>query len=236
MPEMNLIDLAVLVLFAFFLLAGWYSGFVSTLLSLGAYVLSCGFALLLHPLLGNWIKGHETLYHTILYYAEGSELVNDVELARANISSISSAQLSGVMETAELPIPMESCIAKNVAKEAFASDNIFTLGDYFNQTIVNVFINIISVLILFVIIRLVFAFVVHLFDYARKGYPVLQAADGLLGACFGLIRGFLAMFIVFMVVPIILIVLPSLGSYLSESFFGNFFYGSNFLLRLIPGT
>lgn len=231
----NILDIAVMLLFAFFLLAGWYLGFVNTLLSLGAYTLSCGLSLLFHPLLANWVKGNENLYNMALYYAEGAELVKDVELARANISSLGSAQLAGIMEAAELPIPMKARITQNIAKEAFAQDGIFSLGEYFNQTIINVFINIMCVLILFVIIRLLFMFFIHLFDYARKGYPVLQTADGLLGACFGLIRGFLAMFIVFMVVPVALIVLPTLSTFLADSFFGSFFYNSNFLLRLIPG-
>lgn len=233
--ELNLIDIAVLVLFAFFLLAGWYRGFMNTLLSLGAYIVSCGLALLLRPLLSNWVRGNASLYNMALYYAEGGELVKDAGLARTNIGSISSGQLAGVMESANLPIPLEDRIMQNIATEAFAEDGIFTLGDYFNQTIVNVFINIVCILILFVIIRLIFAFFIHLFDYARKGYPVLQTADGLLGACFGLIRGFLAMFIVFMIVPVVLIVLPNMESFISESFFGNFFYTSNFLLRLVPG-
>lgn len=233
---LNILDLAVLILFAYFLLAGWYAGFVNTLFSLGAYTLSCGLSLLLHPLLANWVKSNAGLYNAALYYAEGAELVKDVEFARANISSLGSAQLAGIMESAKLPIPMEARITQNIAREAFAKADIFTLGEYFNQTIINVVINIACVLILFVLIRLVFSFVIHLLDYARKGYPTLQTADGLLGACFGLIRGFLAMFIVFMIVPVVLIILPTLGSFFADSFFGNFFYNSNFLLRLIPGT
>lgn len=222
-------------LFAFFLLAGWYSGFMNTLLSLGAYTLSCGLAFLFRPLLANWVRGNASLYSMALYYAEGGELVRDTALAHTNISNLSSEQLSGVLENAQLPIPMATRISQNIAKEAFAKDGILTLGDYFNQTIVNVFINILCILLFFIVIRLLFAFVIHLIDYARKGYPVLHTADGLFGATFGLIRGFLAMYLVFLITPVILIVLPKLSGYLTSSFFGNFFYHSNFLLRLVPG-
>ncbi len=233
---MNLLDVAVLALFAFFLLSGWYRGFVNTLLSLVAYTVSCGLALLIRPLLENAVKHSADIYNAVLYYAEGGELVGDVELSRTAISQLSAEQLSGVMENAQLPVPMGARITTNIAREAFAKDGLTTLGDYFNQTIVNVFINILCVLLLFVAIRLLLGFVIHMIDYARDGYPVLHTTDGLLGACFGLIRGFLAMYVLFMLAPIALIVLPSLVKYIDASYFGSFFYNSNFLLRLIPGT
>lgn len=236
MFTINLLDIAVLAVFAFFLLAGWYRGFVNTLLSLGAYTLSCAGALLLRPLLTNWVEGNAELYSMALYYAEGAELVNNVELSRTAVSTLSAEQLSGVMEKAALPVPMGARITENIAREAFAKDGITTLGEYFNQTIVNVFINIACVLLLFVVIRLLFAFAIHLVDYARNGYPVLHSADGLMGACFGLIRGFLAMYIVFMLAPVALIILPKVGEFIDASYFGSFFCNSNFLLRLIPGT
>lgn len=232
---MNMIDIVILLLFAFFLLAGWYRGFLNTILSLGSYVFSTGFAFLFRGLLAGWIKGNDALYTMVLYYTEGAEFIHNTELARTNISAISAEQLNGIMEQANLPIPIGTRITENIAKEVFAKDGITTLGDYFNQTMVNVFVNIVCVLLLFIIIRLVLAFVIHLVDYARKGLPVLHTADGLLGAGFGLIRGFLEIYVVFLIIPIILIVLPRVGSYLADSFFGNFFYNSNFLLRFIPG-
>ncbi len=238
---MNIVDIVVLGLFALFLLCGWFRGFVSTLLSIGAYIFSAAIAFLTMPLLANWVKSNAGLYKTMLYYTEGSEFVTGVsggvELAKTPISAVSAPQLSGVMQAAEVPHPLGERISENIAKEAFAGKGITTLGEYFNETIVCVFINILCFLALFAIIRLVLAFVIHLIDYARGGYPVLHTADGLIGSGFGLIRGFLAMFMVFTAVPIFLVVLPDIvGPYIDASFFGGFFYNSNFLLSLIPGV
>lgn len=234
---MNLIDYVVLTFFVMFVLSGCYRGFVSTLLSIGAYTLSGALALLLRPLLSGWVKGNASLYNMALYYAEGAELINDVELARTSVSNISTETLNVVLDNANLPIPMGKCIAQNIAKESFALEGLTTLGDYFNQTIVNVFINLLCVLLLFVFFRVLFAFAIRLIDYSRKGFPVLKSADSLIGGAFGLINGFLAMYIFFLPIPAVLLVLPSIGEvYLEPSFFGNFFYSSNFLLRLITGT
>lgn len=233
---MNFVDIGVLLIFAFFLLAGWYRGFFYTLLSLGAYTLSCALALLLMPVASTLVKNNATLYTMALYYAEGEELVRDVELSKTAISSLSSEQLLGVMESAELPIPMGSRISENIAREVFAKDGLTTLGEYFNQTIVNVFINILCVLLVFVVLRLILTFVINLIDYARDGYPVLSGADGLVGACFGLIRGFLALYMLFLLAPVALTVMPSTKDYMDASYFGSFFYNSNFILRLISGS
>ena len=233
---MNILDIAVLLLFAVFLLGGWYRGFVHTVLSLGAYVLAFAFALTLRPLVTNAIKADEQLYTMALYYTEGAELVQDVELSKTPISALSAEQLSGVMENATLPVPMGQRISENIAREAFLEDGASTLGQYFNLTIVNVFINLFAVLALFTVVRLLLAFAIHLITYARNGFPVLHTADGLLGACFGLIRGFLAMYLIFLLVPIVLIILPKAGELIDASYFGGFFSHSNLLLRLIPGT
>ena len=233
---MTLVDMVILLLFAFFVLTGWYRGLINTLFSLGAYLLSGGLAFLLRPLLANWVKAKDTLYTTALYYAEGAEFVYDVELSKTAVSELSAEQLGVVMEKADLPIPMATRITENIAKEAFSKEGLSTLGEYFNQTIVSVVINLLCVLVIFLVIRALFAFVINMLDYARKGYPVLQSADGLISAGFGLIRGFLAMYIFFLLVPVAMVVLPKVGDILEESFFGTFFYTSNFLLRMIPGA
>jgi len=169
----NFLDLGILLIFAFFLLAGWYRGFFCTLLSIGAYTLSCGLALILMPVASNLVKNNAKLYTMALYYAEGGELVRDVELSKTAISSLSSEQLSGIMESANLPLPMGSRISENIAREAFAKDSLTTLGEYFNQTIVNVFINILCVLLVFIVLRLLFAFVINLIRRVFRAYSRL---------------------------------------------------------------
>jgi len=233
---MNVLDIAVLALFAVFLLAGAYRGFVHTILSLGAFAVCLGLALLLCPVVENAVKADKDLYSMALYYTEGGELVKDVELSRAPVSSLSAEQLSGVMENAQLPNPMGPRISENIAREAFAKQGLSSLGDYFNQTIVNVFINILGVLAVFLVLRLLAGFGIGVAEYARRGFPRLHGLDGALGACFGLIQGFLVLYLVFLVTPIVLIVVPKAGNLIDASFFGSFFYNSNWILGLISGV
>ena len=235
---MNLIDIAVIGVLALFILHGIYKGFLPTLLSIGAYILAWLAAIVLLPVGSNSIRGSEKLFNTMLYYTEGSEYVNDVELARKSIDEISTDTLNAVFARADLPYPMAKNIADNIARESFAENGITTLGDYFNQTIVIVFINILVFIAMFAIIRIILAFIINGVDYAWT-LPKLRVADRAIAGGIGLIRGILAVFLLFMLLPIVLIVLQGKFAFLTDmvndSMMAKFFYRTNFLLSMMPG-
>ncbi|MGN0780237.1 MAG: hypothetical protein ACI4N5_01015 [Christensenellales bacterium] len=235
---MNLIDIAVIGVLALFILHGIYKGFLPTLLSIGAYILAWLAAIVMLPVGSNSIRGSEKLFNTMLYYTEGSEYVNDVELARKSIDEISTDTLNAVFAKADLPYPMAKNIADNIARESFAENGITTLGDYFNQTIVIVFINILVFIAMFAIIRIILAFIINGVDYAWT-LPKLRVADRAIAGGIGLIRGILAVFLLFMLLPIVLIVLQGKFAFLTDmvndSMMAKFFYRTNFLLSMMPG-
>ena len=235
---MNFIDIAILLILAITILGGLYRGFVTSALNVCATLAAILFGRILIPLVSGMVKGSADLFAMLLYYTEGSEYVaiTDVELTRSPISAISSEQLHNVLQNADMPLPMDRCVLKNIASEAFSQSGVTTLGDYFNQTIVCVVINILALLILFTILRLLFGFLLRGVEYGRGGFPVLSRGDGIIGAGVGLIHGVLMLFVIFLAVPVMLTVLPKLYTFLSESFFGEFFYKANFLLSIIPST
>lgn len=235
---LNLIDIAVIGVLALFILHGIYKGFLPTLLSIGAYILAWLAAIVLLTVGSNSIRGSEKLFNTMLYYTEGSEYVNDVELARKSIDEISTDTLNAVFAKADLPYPMAKNIADNIARESFAENGITTLGDYFNQTIVIVFINILVFITMFAIIRIILAFIINGVDYAWT-LPKLRVADRAIAGGIGLIRGILAVFLLFMLLPIVLIVLQGKFAFLTDmvndSMMAKFFYRTNFLLSMMSG-
>lgn len=234
---MNLLDIVFIAVILAFILAGWYRGFLFTAISIGAYVVSGGLALLFMPLLAAAVRNTDSLYNMMLYYTEGAEKIADVELSRMQISSISSGELNRIITESDLAFPLDKLIKSNIATESFSDMGISTLGDYFNQTIVCVIINILCFLLLFIVIRVVLAFILNGIDYAAV-LPQLRHSDGLIGAGFGVVRGMLALFLIMLVVPLILTVLPFdfIRDMVEGSFFGPFFYHLNFLLHLMPGT
>ena len=135
-----------------------------------------------------------------------------------------------------MPLPMDRCVVKNIAQEAFRSSGVTTLGDYFNQTIVCVVINILALLLLFTILRLLFGFLIRARSSGRERIQGAFPRGWYHRRRLGLIHGVLLLFVIFLAVPVMLTVLPMLYKFLSESFFGEFFYKANFLLAMIPST
>lgn len=234
---MNLIDLFVILILALYVLAGIYRGFLPTVLSLVSNVVSWGAAMLFMPLMANAVKANAGMFNMLLYYSEGSEFIGDVELARTSIDQLSTTQVQTVIDGSGLPYPFAKEIQHNIANRAFSNINISTLGDYFNQTIVCVVINIIVFLIIFAIVRMILALVINGTDYVVK-LPKLKQYDTLTGAGFGLVRGIVALGVIFMVVPLVLIVMDFefVHKILDSSLFAPFFYHSSILLSIIPGV
>ena len=234
---MNILDFVIIGILGLFVLGGLYKGFMHTTIDIICYMLCALFGFLLMPIVSFNVVQNETLFNTMLYYTEGSENIYDVEYKKRNITEISNAELEDIYAHSEVAFPMDERIRANVADAAFESDNIYTLGDYFNETMVHVTINIMVFLVLFAALRVILAFIVGWWNYASP-FPMLKKFELPAAIGTGLIHGILAVFLVFMVAPIVLTVLPFdfVSDVVEDSLFARFFYYSNFLLALTPGV
>ena len=235
---MNLLDFAVIGIFAIIILLGLYKGFLHSACSTIGLILSCILGFVFMPVMSNSIRANENLYNMMQYYTEGSEFINDSELSKSDISTLSSADLNEIINNSNLPYPIGKEIMENIAKEAFDDENISTLGDYFNLTMVNVFINIVSFLALYLIIRVILAFAINWFDYAYT-LPKLKVYDPLFAVAASFIHGMLVLFLVFMLIPVALTLMGSLefvNELVDGSVYAPLFYKSNFLLSWMPGV
>ena len=231
-----MVDLIILLILAIALLAGYYRGMVYSAISLGLSLLPFVMALLLCTTLSGLVQKRQSFYEMMLYYFEGYEYINEtsVELVHVSVSQIGDRELSVVVKNANMPSPFDEAVTKNVKKQVYQRRNIYSLGDYFNQTIVDTVLNILSLLVLFLLFRLVLGFVLRLIDFGAAGLPRLRRLDAPLSCGIGLLHGILLVFIVFMLVPLMLVVVPKLVKYIDDSVLGGFFYKANLLLKLVP--
>ena len=231
-----MVDLIILLILAIALLAGYYRGMVYSAISLGLSLLSFVMALFLCTTLSGLVQKRQSFYEMMLYYFEGYEYINEtsVELVHVSVSQIGDRELSVVVKNANMPSPFDEAVTKNVKKQVYQRRNIYSLGDYFNQTIVDTVLNILSLLVLFLLFRLVLGFVLRLIDFGAAGLPRLRRLDAPLSCGIGLLHGILLVFIVFMLVPLMLVVVPKLVKYIDDSVLGGFFYKANLLLKLVP--
>ena len=231
-----MVDLVILLLLAIAVLAGYYRGVIYSAVSLGVSLLSFILALFLCTSLSGMVRKQQSVYEMMLYYFEGYEYINEtsVELVHVSASQISEKELAIVVKNADMPSPFDEAVTKNVRQRVYESRGIYALGDYFNQTIVDTVLNILSLLVLFLLFRLILGFVLRLIDFGAAGLPRLRRFDALLSCGIGLLHGILLVFIVFMLVPLMLVVVPKLVKYIDDSVLGGFFYKANLLLKLVP--
>ena len=231
-----MVDLVILLILAIALLAGYYRGVIYSAVNLGVSILSFVMALLLCTTLSGVVQKRQSLYEMMLYYFEGYEYINEtsVELVHVSVSQIGEKELAVVVKNADMPSPFDSAITGNVKKQVYEDRGIYSLGDYFNQTIVDTVLNIISLLLLFLIFRLLFGFVLRLIDFGAAGLPRLKQFDVPLACGIGLLHGVLLVSVLFMLVPLMLVVVPRLSKFIDGSLLGGFFYRGNVLLRMVP--
>ncbi|MBR3381427.1 MAG: hypothetical protein IKG85_00080 [Clostridia bacterium] len=234
---MNILDFAIIGILGLFVLGGLYKGFMHTALDVLCYMLCAVFGFVMMPIVSFRVVQNESIFNAMLYYTEGSENIYDVEYSKMNIDEISNTELEDIYSHSEVAFPMDERIRENVSSAAFESSNIRTLGDYFNQTMVLVTINIMVFLVMFIALRVLLAFGIGWWNYASP-LPVLKRLEIPAAIGTGLIHGILAVFLIFMVCPIILTVLPfdGISDLVQNSKLAHFFYYSNFLLALTPGV
>lgn len=233
MQGFNIIDLAILGVFALSILAGLYRGTVATGLSLLGLALSLLIAKLCYPLISQWIAGHEVWMEWLVYLSEGSSHIPTalMEYARTDVVSLSVDQVAQVIEAAGFTAPFDGYLASNIAGRVYEG-SYSTLFDYFNQTVADASLNIISFELCFAFTYAVSSLLITLAD-KTFAFPLLKAADSGVGGVLGFVRGFVVMMVLVVMVPLVVNMLQiSLisnmvdGSVLMKHFYpDNWFFG-----------
>lgn len=231
-----MVTILILIILGVCILAGYYRGVIYSAVSIGLTLLSFFLALLLIPVIATPVRESKSLYGSLLYYFEGYEFVSktSVEMIHDPVASVDGDTLSEVVDNAALPIPLDRAVERNIRREAYASRGITTIGDYFNQTIVDVVLNIISLLLLFVVIRVLLGFILRMIDYGSRGLPRLKRFDPLFSCGIGFLHGVMLLYIFFLCAPIVLTIVPKLGVHLIDTPLSGFFYRMNPFMWLVP--
>lgn len=245
--NLNLLDYAILLTIAVFVVAGIHNGFLVSILNNAAYLLSLVAAYIFHPAVSAMLMNrYDDLYTSIVYYAEGEEKLAFLEQAKIPIQNLSPDGLNKIVEGSgsALPQPVDNLIVSNIQNQVFADNGATTIGDYYNHTIACFVINVFAFLLLFIVVKAVLGFVIHGLDYVTK-FPVLRQFDGILGGAMGFLQSILILYIVFTLVPAAVVLMPAsdkaaassnlITDFIRASKFGTMFYEHNFILSMIKG-
>ncbi len=235
---MNIIDVAIMSVLGVSIIFGLYSGFLGSLLNSLGMLLSYLFAWWFYRPLAAWFQGHEDWVGQLVHYTEGAARIPSLELARADISTLSAEQIEKTIADANFPFPFGNLLSSNIAGDTLGPSGATTLEHYFNNTIVEVSINLLSFAMLFILLYIGFSIAVSATNYTLK-LPVLRRLDWLAGGIVGLGRGVMLGMIVCSLLPVVLAALPSgvpmIEGILKGSDMLPFYMNSNPILEGIRG-
>ncbi|MDP2891880.1 MAG: CvpA family protein [Bacillota bacterium] len=234
---MNLLDILVILIIAVCILYGCFRGFLTSLLKLCSFFFSWFTALVFYPLVSKLLVLSSSFYDTIVFYTDGAEKIANLQHASLVVSALSDAQIKEIVHAANLPAHISETVQTNLSYRVFENQGMKTVGDYFNVTVADVVINIISFFIIFIIIWFALSIIFNILGGAKRA-PSLRKYDSLLGGSLGFVQGIFMTFLIFALIPALLIIvsMSSLTRYIDNSALGSFFYKSNFIMGLIKGV
>ena len=233
---MNAIDIVIIAIIALSTLFGLYRGFIQSVLNLGSGLISVVGSFWLFPKLSDVLSSNTGFTRFISTYTDSGILLGDLDLSNLAVNALSAQNVSAIVEKANLPAPLDTLLAHNLQKQVFAplGDLAVNVGDYVNQTVLSVSINVLCFLLCFAACFIVSAIVINLLRAVFR-FPVLKHFDWLMGGAFGFLQGVLLCFVVFTTLPLIesVVPIPEFRLLVDASQLGQIFENGNLIISIM---
>lgn len=204
---MNIVDILIVAILAFGVLAGMHKGLIASGLSTVGFVAAWFGAQSLYERIANFALSNQTLMAVLNQYLEPEEFFATPQQAMTTVAEVVSggeaAISSAVASLGKNFTFLTEAFSNNIRQEAFQNLGITTLSDYLNQTLWVAIFNVAAFVAAFLLIYIVINLVVNLLDHVIN-FPVLRGVDWLLGGVLGLLKATV-------VVALVLAILPSVA-------------------------
>jgi uncharacterized membrane protein required for colicin V production len=232
----NVIDYGIIILIALCVLFGCYRGFIQSVLNLGGSLLSFAGAFWLFPKLADAVSANTEIVRLISSYTDSGSLLGDLDLSSRAVSALSTSNIDAIISKAGLPEPISKVLQANLTGQVFAplGNLATTVGDYVNQTILSVSINVLCFIVCFLVCFILTTILVNLLR-AVFHYPILKQLDWLAGGAVGFAIGCVLCFIVFTAMPILQSVLPidQFQDLVNQSALAKIFENGNLVISIM---
>ena len=203
---MNLLDITIIVVLAFYLISGMYRGSITSLLSTLGFVGAWLGAQQLYPQVAQLALSNQTLMAVLGQYLEPETFFATHAQAVSQVSQVIAGGESAIQTAISSLSPNLAVVSKafeaNVRSQMFQNLGISTLADYLDQTIWQAVFNVGAFILCFAALYVLACLIVNLLDHVIS-FPLLRGFDWLVGGVFGLVRGLVICVLVLNVVPAI---------------------------------
>ena len=204
--NLNLLDITIIVILAFYLISGMYRGFITSLLGTVGFVGAWFGAQQLYPRVAKLALSNQTLMAVLNQYLEPETFFESHSQAVSTVSEVIAGGEAAIQNAVSAVSAKLSVVSKafeaNVRAQMFQRLGINTLADYLDQTIWQAVFNVLAFLLCFIALYVLVCLVVNLLDHVIS-FPVVRGFDWLLGGIFGVARGLVVVVLVMCLVPAI---------------------------------
>ena len=204
--NLNLLDITIIVILAFYLISGMYRGFITSLLTTVGFVGAWFGAQHFYPRVAQLALSNQTLMAVLNQYLEPETFFESHTQAVSTVSEViaggESAIQSAVASVSNKLAVISKAFEANIRAQMFQRLGINTLADYLDQTIWQAVFNVLAFLLCFIALYVLVCLVVNLLDHVIS-FPMVRGFDWLLGGLFGLARGLVVVVLVLCLVPAI---------------------------------
>lgn len=200
---MNVVDIIILLILGYSLLAGMYKGFIASGLALLGFVASWFGAYFSYTTLMNVALSNATIMGFCSNLLEPDNFLG--QNASKLVSDMANSEMfTSIAASVKSQIPLiGDAFTNNVDTQAFAgkvfgSTQLTTLSQYLDQTVWTAVFGVLSFIVMFALIYVVVTLFVNLLNHVIS-FPVLRHVDWLLGGVFGLLRGAVVAMLLFVV-------------------------------------
>ncbi len=217
---MNLLDITIVVVLAFYLISGMYRGSITSLLSTLGFVGAWLGAQQLYPQVAHLALSNQTLMAVLGQYLEPETFFATHNQAVAQVSQVIAGGESAIQTAIASLSPNLAVVSKafeaNVRSQMFQNLNISTLAEYLDQTIWQAVFNVGAFILCFIALYVLASLIVNLLDHVIS-FPLLRGFDWLVGGVFGLVRGLVVVLLILFLVPsLVQIVSPEFATQLTS--------------------
>ena len=230
---MNIIDIIILGVVGISVIYGFYHGFIHTVASLAAALLSIAAAFSFGPRVAEMFVTNPAVTSFLSTYTDSVVRVGDFDLASSPVVSIGRSTIETILRSVNLPEPLAKVLEQNLLNQSFGGGQT-TVNTYVSNTIIAAAVQVISYLLVFAAAYIILSFIISLIKHVMD-FPILKQLDWLAGGIFGVLRGSVLVYLLLLLVPLISTVLPAdgIGKLIADSSLAHLFSSDGFFIRVI---
>ena len=222
---MNLLDVIIIAILAFYLISGMYRGSITSFLGTAGFVAAWFGAKQFYPQVAQLALSNQTLMAVLNQYLEPESFFASHAQAVTSVAEVISGGETAIQNaigslSGNLQV-ISKAFEANVRSQAFQNLGIQTLSDYLDQTIWQAVFNVGAFVLCFIALYVVVCLVVNLLDHVIS-FPLIRGIDWLIGGLLGLVRGLV-------VCILILNLLPAVAQIVSPDFAQELINGSTLI-------